>query len=429
MQYKKQSVALGLAVLVLCATALEGLCQPRGSFRERRASAIAFDLDVASFPDGQGGAYTELYLSVPLTSLHFSETGGDRPTTRVAVTAIFYDEDESQITGDDWTYHNLPGSTLRKENEGKFLNRTYRFQLPPGKASARVRVEEPDRGLVGLKVARFEVPNFQKRAFNISTLVFGICSDRVQTAPSSSYSGDLLPHPSRRYGEENPELCSWFRIEDQGEAGGVNEYTLRYKIKNRDGKTLKDSTFTAMRTDRVTDVSLSTNLSGLVLGRYSLEVEASLGKQKAKRLGYFRVDESRISFIEDTQKTRTVLGYIASREDLRAIEDAPDDSLAVFWKEFWLKRDPTPETQHNESLLEFLKRVDYATQNFGVLEPGWRSDRGRIYIKYGEPDEIERYPENRFSTEVWHYYSRNAAYVFQDIDGFGRYRLVGPQRD
>ncbi len=128
---------------------------------------------------------------------------------------------------------------------------------------------------------------------------------------------------------------------------------------------------------------------------------------------------------------RTVLGYVATNAELRELEDAPDDSLAVLWTRFWNRRDPAPRTAANEALVKFMNRVEYAEQHFGVLEPGWRSDMGRTYIRFGAPDRIER-TVNGISgppTEIWYYYSRSATYVFQDPDGFGRYRMVGSGRN
>ena len=54
---------------------------------------------------------------------------------------------------------------------------------------------------------------------------------------------------------------------------------------------------------------------------------------------------------------------------------------------------------------------------------------GRIYIKYGPPEQIERVTNDAFRppTEIWYYYSRDLTFVFQDMDGFGRYRMVGPR--
>jgi GWxTD domain-containing protein len=176
---------------------------------------------------------------------------------------------------------------------------------------------------------------------------------------------------------------------------------------------------------------LRPGIAGLTMGTYRLTVDVSVGSSRVRREGTFRIDESRISVLRDPQMVRTVLGYVATNDEMIALENAPDDSLESIWTRFWVRRDPSPETSANEALIEFMQRVEYATRNFGVLEPGWHSDMGRIYIKYGPPEQVDRTVSDvsGIPTEIWTYYGRNATFVFQDQDGFGRYRLVGTRRN
>jgi GWxTD domain-containing protein len=126
---------------------------------------------------------------------------------------------------------------------------------------------------------------------------------------------------------------------------------------------------------------------------------------------------------------RTVLGYIATGEERLGIETASPDSLPAVWGRFWKRRDPTPGTASNEALNRFVDRVTQATNRFGGVVPGWRSDRGRILIQHGTPERTERVFDQvtRTDTEIWYYDQRNMSYVFQDPEGFGNYRLTGGQ--
>ena len=98
----------------------------------------------------------------------------------------------------------------------------------------------------------------------------------------------------------------------------------------------------------------------------------------------------------------------------------------VFWERFWARRDPSPE-RPNEAMMEFLRRVEYATSMYGGLDPGWGTDMGEIHIRYGSPDRVEGLGETGFrsSTQIWHYDQRGLSFVFQDMDGFGHYVLAG----
>ncbi|HXZ80436.1 MAG TPA: GWxTD domain-containing protein [Terriglobales bacterium] len=69
-----------------------------------------------------------------------------------------------------------------------------------------------------------------------------------------------------------------------------------------------------------------------------------------------------------------------------------DEERDQFIEQFWLRRDPTPDTVENEYKEEHYRRIAYANEHFASGIPGWRTDRGRLYIQYGPPDEIDAHP-------------------------------------
>jgi GWxTD domain-containing protein len=85
--------------------------------------------------------------------------------------------------------------------------------------------------------------------------------------------------------------------------------------------------------------------------------------------------------------------YIITDEEKKAFKQLQtDDEREQFVENFWLRRDPTPDTEENEYREEHYRRIAYANEHFASGIPGWKSDRGRIYITYGPPDEIESHP-------------------------------------
>jgi GWxTD domain-containing protein len=86
------------------------------------------------------------------------------------------------------------------------------------------------------------------------------------------------------------------------------------------------------------------------------------------------------------------VGYIISDEERKAFKVlATDEEREQFIEQFWLRRDPTPDTEENEYREEHYRRIAYANQYFASGIPGWKSDRGMIYIKYGPPDERDQH--------------------------------------
>jgi GWxTD domain-containing protein len=116
-----------------------------------------------------------------------------------------------------------------------------------------------------------------------------------------------------------------------------------------------------------------------------------------------------------------------------------DKEREIFIEAFWKQRDPTPGTPANEFREEHYRRVQHATQFYGRSTPlpGWRTDRGRIYIILGEPRSIEQYDnvQNVYPTEIWLYQLDPASglpaafnVIFFRENGTGDYILYSPSQ-
>src|SRR5215831_9227261 len=85
--------------------------------------------------------------------------------------------------------------------------------------------------------------------------------------------------------------------------------------------------------------------------------------------------------------------YIITDEERKAFKKLQtDEERERFIEEFWRRRDPDPDTEENEFKEEYYERIAYANEHFASGIPGWKSDRGRIWIMYGKPDERETHP-------------------------------------
>ena len=87
------------------------------------------------------------------------------------------------------------------------------------------------------------------------------------------------------------------------------------------------------------------------------------------------------------------VAYIITDEERKAFKKLEtDDERERFIEEFWRRRDPDPDTDENEYREEYYERIAYANEHYASGIPGWKTDRGRIYIMYGKPDETETHP-------------------------------------
>jgi GWxTD domain-containing protein len=111
--------------------------------------------------------------------------------------------------------------------------------------------------------------------------------------------------------------------------------------------------------------------------------------------------------------------YIITDEERKAFTSlSNDEERDAFIENFWLRRNPNPDSPENEFREEHYRRIAYANEHFAAGKPGWKTDRGHIYISYGKPDDIDSHPSggsyNRtpeegggttttFPFEIWHY--------------------------
>jgi GWxTD domain-containing protein len=85
--------------------------------------------------------------------------------------------------------------------------------------------------------------------------------------------------------------------------------------------------------------------------------------------------------------------YIITDEEKQAFKRLKtDEERQQFVEQFWLRRDPTPDTEENEFKEEHYRRIAYANDHYASGIPGWKTDRGMIYIKYGPADEVDSHP-------------------------------------
>ena len=138
-------------------------------------------------------------------------------------------------------------------------------------------------------------------------------------------------------------------------------------------------------------------------------------KEKFRML---KQERNELSSAYKTWLTQDV-AYIITPDEERAFRSlGNDEERDAFIEQFWQRRNPNPDSPDNEFREEHYRRIAYANEHFAAGKPGWRTDRGRIYITWGAPDSIDAHPSGgayqrpmsegggeteTFPFEVWHY--------------------------
>jgi GWxTD domain-containing protein len=139
------------------------------------------------------------------------------------------------------------------------------------------------------------------------------------------------------------------------------------------------------------------------------------------------------------------VAYIITKDERRAFNALQtDEERENFIESFWRRRDPNPDTEENEYREEYYERIAYANERFASGIPGWKTDRGRVYIAWGKPDSIESRPAggsydrpswegggstSTYPFEIWFYRHLEGVgdgieIEFVDPTGSGEYRIA-----
>ena len=125
-----------------------------------------------------------------------------------------------------------------------------------------------------------------------------------------------------------------------------------------------------------------------------------------------------------------LLRYFGQDSRVSAMRKAPASERSRLWREFYAETDPNKITPENEALNQYFGRISVVNSRFtdeGV--PGWRTDRGEVFIALGPPDEtIESSPGTAGRVVRWTYLGHRLSLFFQDETGFGRLRLTPGSR-
>ena len=247
----------------------------------------------------------------------------------------------------------------------------------------------------------------------------------------------VIPNPSRRYGLLNPFLYFYFEAYNQNKIDSCH-YTITYQVLNSEGTPIRSlNEKTLIKSDATSGFPKGINVSVVASGIYSLVVEIKNGQEiiatttrqfEILQIDYFEKNEQLQLTKEQAEMFGEIIQLVSSETDYQLYQNLNNSGKAKFLIEFWLKNDTHPVTNKNDLFDRILERYSYANKNFswGKIQ-GWKTDRGRILIKYGMPDNIQRYTfeESTSPYQIWEYHGRkNYYFVFGDLRDNGKFTLL-----
>ncbi|MBK9098340.1 MAG: GWxTD domain-containing protein [bacterium] len=263
---------------------------------------------------------------------------------------------------------------------------------------------------------------------------------------------EVMPLPASVGGEMQPVVFYYLELYNLHDENAVNDFKLNEIILNSRGQLVN---FKSKKINKSADTRVEVGLvkaHKLPTDTYTLRIDlidsvANYGVSSSKRFFIYNpsvVAPDTLSVtvspvlsttfgamsVEELDDLFNKSKYIATNPEIDKYKAlSTEEAKREFMYNFWKARDENPSDDRNESYLSYTKRIGESDTRFTAMgKQGWKSDRGRVYIIYGEPSEIERHPNetNTRPYEIWKYESLEGGvyFIFGDLTGFNDYQLI-----
>jgi GWxTD domain-containing protein len=391
--------------------------------------ALDFGVDWSAFRAGADSSRVEIFYAIPYDQLLYTQT---KDSGLVAEFIVRLD-----LAGLDNSFRQegtiLKRARIRSFQEAFAAQRNFvdgfSVTAPPGKYQFKIVIAETSSAgqTEGVRVDTVALRGFRE-GLSLSSLQVGA------TALTDTATGavSVIPNPTHRFPDKGLEAL-YVYYEGYNLSPDSNTYRARAAIvRSRGGKSdTVVATPPLSRPKHGTDVAyaMGVSVAGVEPGAYTLDLEvtdvAARRSVTAARdfvIGSAVAEVTAAGLVPDSlgpfeRKYYDQIQYLATANQVAYYKALSDSGKLAYLAKFWGVR----------NLREFSRRMETAAGRFRQLNTaGYNTDRGRVYVKYGEPDAIDQKvveAETR-PREYWHFYATGYVFVFIDIRGDGNYRLA-----
>ena len=388
--------------------------------------------------------------------------GGTTGAYRFELTV--FDAEGTQLYRDSWERNLSNRAAAYTEAEASTMLEPFRFGVRPGEYEVEIRAYPTDAPALGARSV-LGVAAYDERP--VASDLF--LADRVEPLDEDAGGSWSITHGGFGIAAvaratvvpQEPRL--FYYIELYGEQETASEVELTAIVVDENDRVLYT---TPARTEQVPVGGLpfagSLSLAGLPAGGYDLRLElVDEGGTAAVREAAFRMldlESSRPTTPssyearyfeslgdEELDDTFGGVAYLVSESERQVYNALPHDARRRYLTEFFVSRNPTVGGMGNPFLEEYIDRVGTVRMKYGELvgtgeRPPWTTEAGRIYLRYGEPDErvINHFPsgsdtrpvgglvsmQGEVPYEIWAYHSTGWVYVFVAETQFGNWRMI-----
>lgn len=412
----------------LLTQALLGRGQP-DSFPQASQGGVPFVVDGAAFRADSQGIRQEIYYSLPAASLTYlsGKVGGYRA---VYTTEVVLEDSSGNPKGtNSWKSENDIASVSEAKSRQMHISNQVEFPLTPGSWKLAVTIRDSASGQAGLVLIPFRVAAFPAKGLAVSDLEFA--ADARPDTGSSMFTKNtyrVTPQPDHRFGGRLPFLywyCELYNLSRP--ASGKGTFRIDYSILDSSGKAVQEVSGEVREKPGKSVVEVGgIPVAGLTSGKYRLRLVAHDldSKTEAASEGTFEkaplemATSTALAAGSEAQAYYDQIQYLATPDTVKFYKGLSPQGRKQFLEDFWKRHD----------LAAFVEAMRYVDEHFSSgFKKGRQSDRGRVYLKYGKPDEVVSHPadEQYPAHEIWYYYTQGGKqFVFSDLAGYGNYEQI-----
>lgn len=416
---------------------------------------LEFEFDYARFNLDSVSSQLEIYYSIGQTKLSVVEIEG-KQTVSANINLIITNKETRQVLVDKKYKINSNVELINNELTRKNLIGAMTFRLPIGNYFLEFSVEDGVDSTIS-KYLNEEI-NIKKpdpKLISISDLEFAsriVVESNDVNSIFYKNTMEVIPNPQNIYGQNMPMLFYYAELYNLADDTTKSSLILNSQVINNFGKKVYEKTKDISKNNNAIVEVGAVNISNFPTGTYTLYLNL-IGTEKSKGVSSFKrfyvinphikdtvsnfksdmnvlTSEYGVMGAEECDELFSCIRYIATSKEMDSYKSL--DSLNAkreFLFKFFLARDTNPETTENEFKREFDERIKTVNAKYRTFtKKGTRTDRGRIYLIYGEPDEIDMHPNDydRKPYEIWYYHSieGGVTFVFGDLSGYSDYELL-----
>jgi GWxTD domain-containing protein len=419
------------------------------SFNISGQKSINFDFDYARFAYDSASNFVEFYYSFNQDDLTITKNNSGLFCKASLLIMLQDTVSKNYIINKNWRIENPIKDSIELKNN-KSLVGVVGFVIPKGIYWCKIT------GSDGVDSSRsetiqefFNIIPFESKKISISDIQVSSNIKQEGADPKSIFyknTLEVIPNPTMVYGKEMPVLFYYTELYNLNVDSTSHLIKLRTNVFNSRGQKLFDKNKVIPRNNNSRVEVGTLNLTKYPTDTYTLLISlfdsvSNYGTSTGKR--FFIYNPS----IKDTSKfEKGNIDILSSQFNVLSDEECDQlfdkskytsssaeseqydniDSVKgkrEFLYQFWKRRDKDPSTPENEFYNEYMERVRICNEKYGVINrTGMKTDRGRVYIIYGEPDEIDRYPNDldKKPYEIWQYHQieGGVVFIFGVVKGF-----------